>query len=108
MTTVHANQPTPIDWEAAHTEVVKFLGGMWAVDIAYTINYQRPRQNVPIGLDITVDGDATMTFAMLERISQICGTRNINLNYERGWGGSDVTPGDPDSLGFTVRAGEVP
>lgn len=42
--------------------------------------------------------ECDITFAMLEQISQVFGTKRINFKHEQGWGGSDVTGPEPDKL----------
>lgn len=85
-------------WRDRAALVSKQLGESWEVESQVA------------GLTITpvverMYGHAEMTFDMMRQISMICGnTKNINVKYDGGWGGSDVTPGDPASMRIEVRA----
>lgn len=46
-----------------------------------------------------------VTFNHLQRLSTTFGTCDINLDFDPGWGGTDVTPGDPSD--FTIRIRSV-
>lgn len=44
-----------------------------------------------------------VSFETLLRLSKTLGTKDINFSYNAGWGGTDVTPGDPATLCLHVR-----
>ena len=42
-----------------------------------------------------------LTLSAITKLADTLGTDAINFNFgEAGWGGSDVTPGDPTELGY--------
>ncbi len=45
-----------------------------------------------------------VTFEMLSQLSEAFGTKLIDLRFDRGWGGTDVTPGDPPEFKIVIRA----
>lgn len=47
-----------------------------------------------------------LTFEQLQAIADVAGTKDINLSYTGGWGGSEVTPGDPATFGVFVKVAE--
>lgn len=84
------------DWKQLAIEVAKDLGEFWSVT------------STDDGLDIRatpsrVMGESELTFALLEKISARCETKNINCVYNGGWSGTEVTPGSSGSLTITVR-----
>lgn len=61
-------------------------------------------------LIISVDQDLVgrVTFDALDRLRLAFDTRDINLKWERGFGGSDVTPGTPDSIEIVISGWTLP
>lgn len=47
-----------------------------------------------------------LSFDVLERLSQTLGTRNINIRFDGGWPGTEVTPGDAASV--TIIVADIP
>jgi len=41
-------------------------------------------------------------FEKLQHISKLFKTRRINFKYDAGWGGTDITPGDPATLRLVI------
>jgi hypothetical protein len=47
--------------------------------------------------------DRDVTFSTMEKLSKRFGTQDINLRGSRGWRGTEVTPGDEDSLYIVIN-----
>jgi hypothetical protein len=98
-------------WEEWAPKVQEIVGDRWKVDLSgpgNTGGFQAAQRN---GLCITLAHpynmyeESGLTFDQLVKISEVCGgTKNINFKHDSGWGGTDVTPGDPSELEITVRA----
>lgn len=50
---------------------------------------------------------STLTFQDMQAIADALGTKDINLRRKGGWGGTDVTPGDPDEFCLSIGFGDV-
>ena len=46
---------------------------------------------------------ASWSYDDLAKVAEMFGTRDINVRWEAGWGGTEVTPGDPDEVWLEVN-----
>ncbi len=76
------------------TAVREMLGKGWEVTLEQGVITCRP-----VG---RMYAESTCTYEQLVSISAVCGTRSINLSHREGWGGSEVTPGDPHEFAIVV------
>ena len=87
-----------IFWKEKREAVQAIVGEQWNVHL---------RENE--GLDIqaspkkSVYGESQLTFALLQKIVDVCGTKNVNCVFDNGFGGTETTGGDPANLTITVR-----
>jgi hypothetical protein len=98
-------------WKAKCAEVATIIGKKWEVVLFTEHVPTRTWETVKLARGLSVRPNvsgmyatAGLTFALLQRISEVCdGTKNINIEFCNGWGGTEVTPGDDATLTIHVR-----
>jgi hypothetical protein len=68
------------------------------------LNFVEKRRGViEDGYVLWMSENSALTFDTLSRLSEAFGTKLIDIEFETGFGGSDVTPADPATFKIFVR-----
>jgi hypothetical protein len=56
---------------------------------------------------IRIDRTCQIGYDELTKISELLGTTDINFQYDKGWSGTEVTPGDPPTFCIVIGLGTI-
>lgn len=90
--------------EAMASRIGQLLGGHWQIEVVEdgAGSHTGPGINIKPGSGAPYS-ECDLDFGKLCKIADICGTKHINVIWNEGWSGTELTGGDPAELVIEIR-----